>query len=106
MSLVDHFGPQVAAEMRDADRAVLRTGVPLRTERSVQTTRGVRQFATTRFPIVDTSGRRFIGGAAIDVTARIEHAAEIAKGARRRVGRHAVEIGVPGQHEPRDPLRR
>ena len=104
--MAEVFGAELAGRMHDVVQEVLRTNQPIHAERVVQTTRGVRHFATTRFPILDSAGQRFVAGTAIDVTEQLEQARELAKArdAAVETTRLKSEFLANMSHEIRTPM--
>ena len=63
--------PETARQLRDNDMAVLKSNQPCEMIESIQASDGtVRHWHTYKFPMLESSGRRSIGGMAIDITAR------------------------------------
>jgi two-component system, sensor histidine kinase and response regulator len=104
--LEDVFGMELASAMHNVVAEVLRTNQPVHADRTMQTTRGERHFATTRFPILDSAGRRFVAGTAIDVTEQLEQARELAKArdAAVQTTRLKSEFLANMSHEIRTPM--
>jgi two-component system cell cycle sensor histidine kinase/response regulator CckA len=66
----DLFAPPTAAQARENDLAVLAADRPMQFEEHVTTPDGQRSWLVSRFPFKDASGRRFVGGVAVDITDR------------------------------------
>ncbi|MBI2518351.1 MAG: PAS domain S-box protein [Opitutae bacterium] len=63
--------PEVAAEFRKNDDTVRTTGQPVEVLESILDVHGHRtHWLSIKFPLIDSVGRRFVGGTAIDVTER------------------------------------
>jgi diguanylate cyclase (GGDEF)-like protein/PAS domain S-box-containing protein len=78
--------------VREHDREALDAGRPIERVETVPTADGsIRHFVVIRFPLVETDGRRLIGGVAIDVT--VLRQAELRVGESERRYRHLVESG-------------
>jgi PAS domain S-box-containing protein len=60
----------IAAEVRANDLAVLEANRPLQFEERVPSPEGERFWLVSKFPFADGSGRRFVGGVAVDITER------------------------------------
>jgi PAS domain S-box-containing protein len=66
---VDLFPPEVARQLREHDAQVLATNQPLQVIETVPTADGVlRSWLVYKFPFWDASGRRCLGGVAVDIT--------------------------------------
>jgi PAS domain S-box-containing protein len=65
----EFFAPELAARLRKSEQAVIAAGRPLQTAESIPTPDGVlREWLVFRFPVPEHTGRRLLGGVAIDVT--------------------------------------
>jgi PAS domain S-box-containing protein len=65
------FPPDVAANLRENDRAVLQAGHPMEFWERVPTADGVmRDWLVLKFPFEASPGRRLLGGVALDMTER------------------------------------
>jgi two-component system, cell cycle sensor histidine kinase and response regulator CckA len=65
------FGKDVGDELRKNDESVMRTGRVLQTFETVPTPDGQPHYwLSLKFPFLDASGKKFVGGIAIDVTER------------------------------------
>jgi PAS domain S-box-containing protein len=80
---VDEFWPKEMAEaFREVNQAVLETGRTLHTvEETPSPEGGHSHWLISRFPLRDQSGRRYVGGAALDIT-ELKQAEEALQGAR------------------------
>ncbi len=66
--------PQIAAQLRKNDLAVLESGEPIETTEEIIEPNGVRTiWQATKFPLRDAYGNQFVGGMAIDITERKKH---------------------------------
>lgn len=66
------FPEATARELRNNDETVLRTGRPLETHETVPNRDGqLRDWWVYKFPFQDSTGRRFVGGVAFDITDRV-----------------------------------
>lgn len=64
--------PELAATFKEHDQQVLQTNEPLEVIEDALYVDGTRgHFLALKFPIIDAAGRRFVGGLAVDITARI-----------------------------------
>jgi PAS domain S-box-containing protein len=67
----DLFPPEVARQLQENDAAVLSSNKPIETIERVPTPDGVlRDWRVIKFPFVDASGQRLIGGVAIELADR------------------------------------
>jgi diguanylate cyclase (GGDEF)-like protein/PAS domain S-box-containing protein len=67
----DLFPEALAQRFLNSDRQILQTGQALVIEETTTNTNGVVfNWLSTRFPYVDSSGTRYLGGMAVDITAR------------------------------------
>jgi PAS domain S-box-containing protein len=67
----DWMPPETARQIRQSDRQVLATGEMLEVVETIPTRdRGLRDWLVLKFPIRETSGRRVLGGVALDITER------------------------------------
>ncbi len=66
----ERFPASVAEEIRAHDGAVFESGRVMEFEESIPTTDGPRHWLVFRFPFRDASGRRLVGGVAVDITER------------------------------------
>jgi PAS domain S-box-containing protein len=67
----DLFPAEVARQLRENDAAVLSAGRAVETIERVPTPDGVlREWLVFKFPFLDGSGRRLLGGVAVDITDR------------------------------------
>ncbi len=65
----DLFPPAVAGPIVENDRQVARSGEPLRVQEMAAGADGaLRTYLSIKFPVTDAAGRRFVGGAALDLT--------------------------------------
>ncbi len=65
--------PEVARTLREHDLGVLASNQPTETLEDVPTPDGVlRHWLVFKFPITNNAGQRFLGGTAIDLTARLK----------------------------------
>jgi len=64
------FAPATAAEIRGNDLAVLAADRPMQFEEQVPVPDGDRSWLVSKFPFTDASGKRFVGGVAVDITER------------------------------------
>jgi two-component system, sporulation sensor kinase E len=63
--------PETARQMREHDALALAENAPIeRVETVPNPEGGPTHWLTLRFPVVDASGRRFVGGVALDITER------------------------------------
>jgi len=101
----DIFG-ESEQDIRASNEAVLRAGTPIETRAVKLTKDGLRHFVTIRFPITDSSGRRFIGANALDVTENMEHQTELARArdAALEAARLKSEFLANMSHEIRTPM--
>lgn len=64
--------PDIAAQFREHDRQVLRSQRPLEgIEKAVEADGSISSWLVSKFPFEDQDGNRYIGGIAVDITARI-----------------------------------
>jgi PAS domain S-box-containing protein len=73
----DLFPPATAQKFQETDMLVLKTGESMRYLDTAPTPNGdLHHWLTFKFPLVDSIGRTFVGGVAIDISERInaEHA--------------------------------
>jgi PAS domain S-box-containing protein len=83
----DQFPETIARQLRANDQAVLAGDRPVELMESVPTPDGVlRHWLVFKFPVGDRSGRRFLGGVAIDLTERMRAQEEL------RAGKAAVHL--------------
>ncbi len=69
---------EMAAEYRANDLAVLAGGKPVElTEPAARPDGSVGHWQSLKFPFVDTAGRRYVGGIAVEVTERVRMADEL-----------------------------
>jgi len=62
---------EIARQLSENDRSVLETGQTIELEETIPGPEGsVLHWWTYRFPLTDSAGRRYIGGVAVDITAR------------------------------------
>ena len=81
----DMFPAEIAQRLRAADALVMASQQPARAMETVPTADGVlRHWLTFKFAVEDASGRRFLGGMAVDVT------------------EHKHTEAVTGEGQPRD----
>ncbi len=74
----DLFPEPIAARLREHDEAVLSSGQPLEVEETVPSPDGSSEhWLVLKFPLSDVSGRRFVGGVAVDITERKRAEAEL-----------------------------
>jgi two-component system, cell cycle sensor histidine kinase and response regulator CckA len=64
------FASGTAAQVRENDLAVLAEDRPMQFEEHVATPDGDRSWLVSKFPFTDASGKRFVGGVAVDITER------------------------------------
>ncbi len=65
------FPPTLAQSIRDNDEAALRAGHAVTIEESATAQDGdTLHWLSSRFPYTDSAGRRYVGGIAVDITAR------------------------------------
>lgn len=70
---VDWLPEDVARVVRENDRRVLSTGQVAEVIESVPTAKdGLQRWMVVKFPITQADGRTFVGGIAMDITARLE----------------------------------
>src|SRR5262245_54840805 len=82
----------LASLIRDQDPQVLANGLPLEMIAGVPQADGSAQYwKIVRFPFVEASGARFVGGVAVNVTDLQQAQAKLAESERRY--RHIVESG-------------
>ncbi len=68
---IEFLPQEVARRLRENDRTVLATGQALELVEEVPNAGGERRFwLTSKFPVTDEAGGRFVGGVALDITAR------------------------------------
>jgi PAS domain S-box-containing protein len=72
----EDFAPESAAELRRNDLAVLAADRPVQLRETMRTQHGTTEWLVMKFPVLDITGTRLIGGIAVDVT--IEHQATAA----------------------------
>lgn len=83
------FPPDVAAQLRDHDRDVLQTGKVNNTVEILPRADGISEaILVYRFPLQDSSGRRFVCGVGIDITERVRAEAAL------RQARDELELRV------------
>lgn len=66
----DLWPAEVAQALRQNDLAIFTSNLPVTMEEHVPTAQGSQIWLSHKFPLRSTSGSRFIGGIAIDITAR------------------------------------
>jgi diguanylate cyclase (GGDEF)-like protein/PAS domain S-box-containing protein len=67
----DLFPADLAQRLQDNDRAALQANHPIVIEESSIAPDGtVAHWLSSRFPYIDTAGKRYVGGIAVDITAR------------------------------------
>lgn len=72
-TVADHFPPETAAVVREADRKVIESGLSLQTVYDLAYGNGIMHCLVHRFPITDQTGRIvLVGGYTIDITERIQ----------------------------------
>ncbi len=91
------FGAELVAPARDSDAEVLRLGTVNEFEREVELQGVRRSYRIVKFPLIDAAGDAYALAAHVDRRHRVP-----ARAGRRGRG-VALQVGVPGQHEPRDP---
>lgn len=67
----DIFSTEIADRFNTLSKKVLRTGVQVELEQSIDSSTGLHHFHTVQFPLQDTIGKTFaVGSISVDVTAR------------------------------------
>ena len=80
----DWLPEAVARTARQSDQLVLETGDAIETVETIPTTDGEdRHWMVLKFPFPQADGQRFVGGVAIDITARLERLSESERRYRR-----------------------
>ncbi len=70
---VDWLPESIARVVRENDRRVLSTGQVVEVIESVPTAEdGIQHWMVVKFPFTQADGRQFVGGVAMDITARLE----------------------------------
>jgi PAS domain S-box-containing protein len=78
--------PEVAERLRASDRAVLASGQATEFEEEVPDAEGrPRYWQAYKFPFRDAAGNQYVGGVAVDITARREAEGQLRAYARRRL---------------------
>jgi PAS domain S-box-containing protein len=71
IGLAGKNGAQIPAHLLEQDQQVLRAEQPIQFTDKIVGPSGERVWLTNKFPFVDHSGRRFVGGFSVDITDRL-----------------------------------
>src|SRR5262249_28522207 len=98
----DMFPAEIAHRLRAVDAVVMSSNQPVRRMETVPTADGVlRHWLTFKFAVEDASGRRFLGGMAVDVTEHKQTEESLARAGRemeQRVAERTVELSSANDH--------
>ena len=90
----DWLSTNFARETHEHDLNVIRTGEPQEIIEIVPTPDGPRHILVIKFPITDSSGKRFVGGVGVDVTARRLAEKSLSRQARREAISHRISQAI------------
>ena len=90
----DWLSGKIARETHEHDLNVIFTGEPDEIVELVPTPEGPRHILVIKFPVTDSSGKRFVGGVGVDITARRLAERALSQQARREAISHRISQAI------------